>query len=263
MSEMQGLEPALAPATVTSVAVAVPPAWEPRRPRRRRWLMASAAVVMTATLAAPPARSQVVDGALLALILGYLQTYVVPVLEMIVPLPDTMDGAVIQETLGEVGTAATSYLGGASPESILARLFPEVLAIRSMDEASAWAAMRHTDRQARVAEAMSVTQAVIDDVAAASLRADAYRLRNELPFESVAGVGKLGNVINLEVSGTLKQLAEVTAESAQLEADERAREDWQRQQGDLWEREHYGDAGFWAGERSWVPETMGVGLGGR
>lgn len=252
--------PALALAP-TPVAVAVPPVWKPRRPRRRRWLMATAAVVALAGVSARPAAA-ITDTAVLLAILAYLEEYVVPVIEALIPLPETMDGEKIQEVVNRVGRAARSYLGGASPEVLLGQVFPEIYQVTTLDEARLWAVLRDGDRRQKVAEAMNVAKTIIDDAASSADRADEFKSRNDMPFESLAGVNKLGNVIALETNGTLKHIAALQAEQAQLEADTAMQEDWKRRQHDLWLRAHFAEQGYWAGTRSWVPDIMPV-LGNR
>lgn len=249
---------AVAPAPVR---VAVPPVWEPHRPRRRRrWLMATAAVVALAGVSARPAAA-ITDTAVLLAILAYLEGYVVPVIEALIPLPDTMDGEVIQEVVDRVGRATRSYLGGASPEVLLGQVFPEIYRVTTLDEARIWAILRDADRREKVAEAMNVARTIIDDAAASAERADAFLARNGMPFESLAGVNKLGNAIALETNGTLKQIVQLQAEQAQLHADQAMHEDWKRRQHDEWLRAHFGEQGYWTGTRTWTPETMPV-LGG-
>jgi uncharacterized protein YfaQ (DUF2300 family) len=51
----------------------------------------------------------------------------------------------------------------------------------------------------------------------------------------------------------------LTAEAAQLEADQRTQEDWQRRQQDAWLRNRYGTNGYWTGLRSWQPDQMKAG----
>ena len=250
---MANVSAAAAPAP--PVAVAVAPAWEPRRPRRRRWLMTTAAVVALAGVSARPAAA-ITDTAVLLAILAYLEEYVVPVLEALIPLPDTMDGEVIREVVDRVGTAARSYLGGASPEVLLGQVFPEIFQVTTLDEARLWAILRDGDRRQKVTEAMNVAKTIIDDAAASAERADAFLARNEMPFESLAGVNKLGNTIALETNGTLKHIATLQAEQAQLQADQAMQEDWERRQHDEWLRAHFGSQGYWTGTKTWAYETM-------
>lgn len=244
------------------VPVAVPPVRELRRPRRRRWLMTTAAVVALAgvSVSARPAGA-ITDTAVLLAILAYLEEYVVPVLEALVPLPETMDGEGIREVLDRVGTATRSYLAGASPEVLLGQVFPEILQVTTLDEARLWAVLRDGDRRQKVAEAMNVARTITDDVAASAERADEFLARNGMPFESLAGVNKLGNAIAVETNGTLKQIVQLQAEQAQLHADQAMHEDWKRRQNDEWLRAHFGEQGYWTGVRTWAPETMPA-LGG-
>jgi hypothetical protein len=50
-------------------------------------------------------------------------------------------------------------------------------------------------------------------------------------------------------------LTRLTAELGQLEADQRAQEDWSRIQANSWMQEHY-RGGFWTGTRTWTPTTF-------
>jgi hypothetical protein len=106
---------------------------------------------------------------------------------------------------------------------------------------------------------MDEAAAVITDQEAATERLDGLALRNQEPLESLAGILKLGNQIGIETAGSIKELTALTAEAAQLEADQRTQEDWQRRQQDAWLRNRYGTTGYWTGERSWQPDQMQVG----
>jgi hypothetical protein len=205
-----------------------------------------------------PARAEISDTAVLLKILAYLQAYVVPVIEAIVGMPDTLDGSVLETTQEPIGEGGNSYLTSTGIGRF-DRLFPDDPTRFTSDDATAYAIARNLDRKARVNEAMDEAAAVIADQEAATERLDGFALRNEEPLESLAGTLKLGNQIGIETAGSIKELTALTAEAAQLEADQRAQEDWQRRQQDAWLRNHYGATGYWTGERSWQPETMKAG----
>jgi hypothetical protein len=170
-------------------------------------------------------------------ILAYLQAYVVPVIETVVGMPDTLDGGTLETTQEPIGGSDNSYLTSTGIGRF-DRLFPDnPTQFAPVDEAAA----------------------VITDQQAATERLDGFALRNQEPLESLAGVMKLGNQIGIETAGSIKELTTLTAEAAQLEADQRAQEDWQRRQQDAWLRNHYGTTGYWTGLRSWQPETMRAG----
>lgn len=228
------------------------------RGKHRRLLAGAAAVAFVMVSVAPrPAKAEIFDTAVLLEILAYIQTYVVPVLTTIAGLPDTLEGAVLEATQEPIGEALNSYLTGTGIGRFNA-LFPDDPALFTADDASAYAEARNLDRKSRANEAMDTAALIIADQRSAASRLDGFALRNDLPLESLAGIGKLGNQIGIETAGSLKELTTLTAEAAQLEADQRIQEDWQRRQHDAWLRNHYGDSGYWDGERRWSPETMAV-----
>lgn len=218
----------------------------------------SAAVLLTLSLHSRPAKAEVLDTAVLLEILAYVETYVVPVLETIANLPETLDGAVLATTQEPIGEALNSYLTRTGIGRFNT-LFPDDPTLFTADDATAYAIARNLDRKSRANEAMDTAAMVIEDQRVATARLDGFALRNDVPLESLAGIGKLANQIAIEQAGSIKELTAVTAEAAQLEADQRVQEDWQRRQHDAWERNHYGDSGYWSGERRWAPETMMVG----
>lgn len=222
---------------------------------RSRLLAASAAVALLILPLAQSAKAEVLDTAVLLEILAYLQTYVVPILEVLERMPETLDGFILEATQEPIGEAINSYLTRLGPGRF-AVLFPDDPSAFTADDASAYAIARNLDRKSRATEAMDTAAAVIADQRAATDRLTGFAVRNENPLESLEGVGKLGNQIAIEHAGSIKELTAITAEAAQLEADQRVQEDWQRRQYDAWLRNHYGDSGYWAGERSWQPEAL-------
>lgn len=218
----------------------------------------AAAALMAASLAAKPVRAEVLDTAVLLEILAYVQTYVVPVLETIADLPDTLDGTILAATQETIGEALNSYLIRTGIGRFNT-LFPDDPTLFTADDASAYAIARNLDRKSRANEAMDTAAIIIEDQRAAAGRLDGFALRNAVPLESLAGIGKLGNQVAIETAGSIKELTALTAETAQLEADQRVQEDWQRRQHDAWMHNHYGNSGYWSGERTWQPETVRAG----
>jgi hypothetical protein len=227
--------------------------------RAKRLLIGTAAVaLLLGPPSSTPAKAEISDTAVLLKILAYLQAYVVPVIETILGMPDTLDGGTLETTQKPIGESDNSYLT-TTGIGRFDRLFPDNPTLFTPDDATAYAIARNLDRKARVNEAMDEAAAIIMDQETATERLDGFALRNQEPLESLAGVMKLGNQIGIETAGSIKELTTLTAEAAQLEADQRAQEDWQRRQQDAWLRNHYGTTGYWTGLRSWQPETMKAG----
>ena len=68
--------------------------------KRAKHFVAGAAAValLLSPFSSTPARAEISDTAVLLKILAYLQAYVVPVIEAIVGMPDTLDGATLETT---------------------------------------------------------------------------------------------------------------------------------------------------------------------
>jgi hypothetical protein len=227
--------------------------------RARRLALATAiAALLLGPPSSDPARAALLDTGTFLKLLTYLQTYLVPVIGTIAPMPGTLDGGVLEATQEPIGQAEGSYLTSTGLGRF-ERLFPDNPTLFAPDDATDHAIARHLDRKARVNEAMDEAAAVIADQEAATERLDGFVLRNQEPLESLAGILKLSNQIGIETAGSIKELTALTAEAAQLEADQRAQEDWQRRQQDAWLRNRYGSNGYWTGERSWQADQMQVG----
>lgn len=226
--------------------------------RLRRTLLASAAAAGLLALSSSPAGAFSEDY-WLALIYEFVATYLVPILDAMAPMPSTLDGNVLAGTQRPIGEDPGSYVTRTGPGRFDA-LFPD----RGNPEwfppdgASAYAALREAGRKARVNEAMDEAARVTADQEAAAARLDGYAARNGELTESLAGLLHLGNQVGIETAGSLKELTALTAETAQLEADQRLQEDWQRRQQDAYLHASLAN-GYWAGVRTWQPNSLAAG----
>ena len=79
--------------------------------RAKRLLVPAAiAALLLGPPSSTPARAEISDTAVLLKILAYLQAYVVPVLETIIGMPDTLDGGTLESTQEPIGEGGNSYL---------------------------------------------------------------------------------------------------------------------------------------------------------
>lgn len=227
-------------------------------PPRQRLLAGSVgAALLLAT--AVPAQADLTDGEIRQAIQDAVEEIFAPIIEAIItPVADLPVG-LAREQLGRllalIGLAPRSYLPDGAD---LDELFPDDPMIYAPDEASFHAEERSTDRKQRVEEAMGVAAGVTAAIPAERAQLVALDGLNQSPASIFAGI-QIGNAIGLSAAEALQAQNALLAELGQLEADQRAQEDWSRRQYDHWARHHYGASGYWQGARAWRPETMRVG----
>jgi len=169
-------------------------------------------------------------------------------------LPDDPTRLQLADLNRVIGTAQRTYLRLERLAQSLEELYPDEPDILSLAAALEHAALRHEDRQDRILEAMELAATIAEQRPEIDARLDALRALNLSPAGNLA-VGQIGNEATLQVASSIEMLLRLTAELGQLEADQRAQEDWSRIQANGWMEEHYKN-GFWTGPRTWAPVTF-------
>jgi hypothetical protein len=153
-----------------------------------------------------------------------------------------------------IGTAQRTYLRLERLARSLEDLYPDEPDIVSLAAALEHAVLRHEDRQDRILEAMELAATITEQRPEIDARLTALRALNLSPAGNLA-TQQIGNEATLQVASSVEMLTRLTAELGQLEADQRAQEDWSRIQANSWMEEHY-RGGFWTGTRTWTPTTF-------
>jgi P-type conjugative transfer protein TrbJ len=185
-------------------------------------------------------------------------TDIIAILQVIIQTAGTLPEDPTQLQLADlnqiVGAAQRTYLRLERLGQSLQQLYPDQPDIRSLAAALQHAALRHADRQDRILEAMELAATIAEQRTAIDARIAALRALNLSPAGNLAA-GQIGNEAVLQVASSIEMLTRLTAELGQLEADQRAQEDWARIQANSWMKEHY-KGGFWTGTRTWTPGTF-------
>ena len=169
-------------------------------------------------------------------------------------LPDDPTKLQLADINRVIGTAQRTYLRLERLARSLKDLYPAEPEILSLEAALEHALLRHEDRQDRILEAMELAATIAEQRPEIDARLAALRALNLSPAGNLAA-GQIGNEATLQVASSIEMLTRLTAELGQLEADQRAQEDWSRIQANSWMEEHYNN-GFWTGSRTWAPVTF-------
>lgn len=157
---------------------------------------------------------------------------------------------------GIYGQAPNSYLGPSGAD--LDVMFPDDPDYVTVGDAKWYAAERLADRKGRVDEAMRVASTIITQQPFDSAENSTLVAANVSPVSLFAAI-QLGNEGEFANGRQLMKMNGLLAELGQLEADQRAAEDWERVMAYKWAKYHYQDSAFWTGERTWRPETVDTG----
>lgn len=153
--------------------------------------------------------------------------------------------------LGIVGQAENSYLGPGGPD--LEVLYPSSPRIGSPNDGLGYGRLRHQDRQARVTEAMDLAATMMAQLPVDALELKALQAANLSPVSVVAAL-QVGNEINLRTAEALHRQNGILAELGQLEADQRAKEDYDAHAFAAWKRAHY-PQGWLSAPATFAPEN--------
>lgn len=154
------------------------------------------------------------------------------------------------ELLGLIG-GGNSYLGPGGAD--LGVLYPSSPRIGSPNDGLDYGSLRYEDRQARVTEAMDVAAEVMTQLPFNALELKTLQAANLSPVSVVAAL-QVGNEINLRTVETLHQQNGILAELGQLEADQRAKEDYDAFAFNAWKRAHY-PQGWLGATTTFAPES--------
>lgn len=193
----------------------------------RRLLLASVAAGAL-FVALPQAKADLTDGDFDAGIDALIEALIA-----VVDVPVWVDR--LLELLGLIG-GGNSYLGPGGAE--LGVLYPSSPRIGSPNDGLDYGSLRYEDRQARVTEAMDVAAEVMTQLPAHALKLKTLQAANRGP-ESVVAALQVGNEVALRTAEALHQQNSLLAELGQLEADQRAKEDYDAFAFAAWKRAHY------------------------
>lgn len=163
-----------------------------------------------------------------------------------------MPGEEIHGIAGVIGHGDNSYLGPDGPD--LAVLYPPEPDLRTVDDGEAYLLQREQDRRARVEEAMQTAATITTALPEAAARLEVLTALNRSPV-SILGAAQLGAEASLEVARALHAQNGLIAELGQLQADEAAKQDWDRRAYDAWWSAHNPD-GQWQGTRRFVADRL-------
>ena len=169
-------------------------------------------------------------------------------------LPDDPTQLQLADLNRIIGTAQRTYLRLERLAGSLEDLYPDEPDILSLAAALEHAVLRHQDRQDRILEAMELAATITEQRPEIDARLTALRALNLSPAGNLAA-DQIGNEATLQIASSVEMLTRLTAELGQLEADQRAQEDWSRIQANSWMQEHY-RGGFWTGTKTWTPATF-------
>lgn len=153
--------------------------------------------------------------------------------------------------LGIIGGAENSYLGPGGAD--LGVLYPTTPPLGSPEEGIEYGTLRYEDRQARVTEAMDLTSTVMQQLPFNAAELKILQAANLSPLSVVAAL-QIGNEVNIRTAEALNKQNSILAELGQLEADQRAKEDYDAYALNTWKQEHYGE-GWLGAATSFAPES--------
>jgi len=225
----------------------------------RRILLASAAVA--AVLLAPsPAHADLTKGDLKDVFEDMLEG-IMAILEIII-LAEEQTASVPQspERLGPtepiIGRSQYSYVVPGGLRAALPTLFPEQFQTYSPLEGVEYSTLRNLDRQDRAAEAMDLTGEVMARRAEVTTTLTGLQIMNRQPAEALGNLGaqQVGNEATLALAASVEELTRVSAEAAQVEADQRVAEQYGHFHFNQWKAEHAPE-GWLGGATSVAPES--------
>jgi P-type conjugative transfer protein TrbJ len=187
-------------------------------------------------------------------VLGNIIEILLVIIQAAGELPEDPSEAQLRQLAELLGVADRTYLRLDSLRPALDELYPDEPEITTADGAIEHARLRHEDRQGRILEAMELAATIAGQRADIDARLAALTALNRSPAGNLAA-GQIGNEAALQAAASVEMLTRLTAELGQLEADQRAQEDWSRLQSNTWMQEHY-RGGFWTGTRTWTPGTF-------